>query len=159
MRKFFIGLSLIVAAIIAAGAFFFYAASEVATGQMGMSEISLPSGRGLWVRRQSYAHTPEHLYISANDDYCAPYSHSHDWRLPTGITGSPENPLLVSFSGDSLIVHSPGKPTAPWFTGSNGIHIEFAPVSESEYRRYIAGTLPAGWKRIEVDWGHNTCSL
>jgi hypothetical protein len=159
LRALIISVVMTVALIFAAGGFFYYAATEAATGQMGMSEIVLPSGRTLWLRRQSYAHTPEQLYISPGDDYCAPYRHGHDWRMPDGITGSPEDPLLVSFSSDSLIVHAPGKPTAPWFTGFNGIHIEFAPISDSDYRRYVAGTLPTGWKRIEVEWGHNTCSL
>jgi hypothetical protein len=167
MRKFVIvGLTLIVIAAIAIAArdYVFYGLNEVATGQMGMAEIVLPSGKLVWLRRQSYAHTPEHLYISASDSYCAPYSIWHDYKLPPSVTGDTSSPLVFSFEGNTIVVHAPDEPKSPWLFAPKSFKVAFQKLVSSEYAAYAtlpAGSnrLPTGWHRVEVPYGHNTCSL
>lgn len=165
MRKFFIlGLTLIVVIVIAAGAFVLYRMNEVSTGQMGMAEIVLPSGKLLWLRRQSYAHTPEHLYISASDNYCASYSVWSDYKLPPSVTGDRSSPLLFSFEGDTIVVHAPDEPKSPWPFAPRSFKLAFQKLRLSEYAAYselpVGGNhLPTGWHRVDVPYGHNTCSL
>jgi len=164
MHKFIlVCAALLVAAIIGLGAFFVYAANEVASGQVGMATITLPSGKTVWLRRQSYAHTSEHLYISASDDYCAPYSSWHDYKLPPSVTGNTASPLIFSFTGDTLVVHAPEKPRSPW-SAPQSFKVDFQLLTSSEYAAYVASPedargLPTGWHRLDVPYGHNTCSL
>jgi hypothetical protein len=163
MRKFIlVCAALLVAAVLGLGAFFVYAANEVATGQMGMATITLPSGKAIWLRRQSYAHTSEHLYISASDDYCAPYSSWHDYKLPPSVTGDTKSPLIFSFVGDTILVHAPEELKFPWL--SQSFKVEFQRLASSEYAAYAAlsenaSGLPTGWHRMDVPYGHNTCSM
>jgi hypothetical protein len=164
MRKpLIVGVVLVAAALAAAAAYLLYAANEISTGRMGAAEITLPSGKTVWLRRQSYAHTPDHLYISGNDDYCAPYSVWHDYKLSPPITGDAASPVIVSFDGDAIVVHAPDKPRFPWLAPIS-LKVEFQRVTPSEYAAYVARAsdsdgLPAGWQRIEVPFGHNTCSM
>lgn len=162
MRRSHVLAIVITSLVLTSVAWFVYSAKEVATGQMGMLELKTPSGASLWVRRQSYAHTREQLYISANSDYCAPYR-SGDYRLPPPITGSPQNPMLISFSGSTLVVHAPDSTHSRSQLTPKLSQARLEPLTTVEYQAYVddrrGERLPEGWQSIEVKWGRNTCSL
>jgi hypothetical protein len=164
MRKLVLsGLVLLVTAAAVAGGFVLYGLHEVASGRMGMTQIVLPSRRIVWVRRQTYAHKPEQLYLSLNDEYCAPYNRWRDYKLPASVTGDAAAPLIFSFTGDSIVVHAPEKPNPPWLFGPKTFRVEYEQLPRSEYATYATNSgatlLPVGWHRLIVQYGHNTCSL
>jgi hypothetical protein len=124
-----------------------------------MTSISLPSGATVWLRRQAYAHTPEHLYLSENPSYCAPYDSGRDFKLSPSTTGSVSLPLLISFSGNTVIVHTSGQPGNPWLHRPKTFDVRYERLSPLDAAAAKQDRLPVGWQRIEVPWGHNTCSL
>jgi hypothetical protein len=164
MRKRYIFLTAVFIGILCVVIQFVHGINGMASWQMGMVELHLPSGTNVYVRRQTSAGAPEDLYLSASADYCAPYNRWHDYKLPAVIHGGPQSPLLVSYSGDTIIVHAPKEPNSPWLSAPKSFKVGFQPLTSSEYSTYIAlpqnsNALPEGWQRIEVAFGHNTCSL
>ena len=161
-------ISLILVSVVAISMWFAYEVVRglkgMATWQVGMSELHLPSGTTVYIRRQTNEGKPEDLYLSASGDYCAPYDRWHDYKLATFSHDQPQPLVWVSYSGDTILVHTSEKPKSPWLFPPKSFKVEFQPLTPSEYSAYAAlpeGTsgLPAGWQRVKVDFGHNTCSL
>lgn len=151
--------AIFVAGIIGAAYWVSTGLNAVATLQPGMVELHLPSGATAYMRRQAYFGKPAKVYISANPDFCAPYDRSHDFKLPDVIHGGTESPLLVSYQGNTVILHGPKhlqQPHAPP-SSFNVIYQELSPEAYSDYVQ--SNRLPEGWLRVEVPFGHNTCAL
>ena len=83
-------------------------------------------------------------------------------RCLSRIHGAPNSPLLPSYSGDTINIHSPKKPQAPWLSASASFKVAFEELSPEQYAAFTTpGTLrslPTGWKLIDVPFGHNTCA-
>lgn len=108
MRRRGIVLNILIAVgVVAAVCWVWRGLSAAASLQPGMVVLHLPSGATAYLRRQSYFDKPAVVYISSNGDFCAPYDRWHDYKLPQVIQGGPESPLLISYAGDTVIVHSP----------------------------------------------------
>jgi hypothetical protein len=132
--------------------------------EMGIVELDLPSGAAAYVHRQTYGGGPEELYLSENSDYCAPYNSWRDYKLSQVPYRAPQLPLFISYSGDSIVVHGLEKPNAPRFSAPKSFNVEFQLMAPADYLAYArlpaeGAGLPPGWRRIEVTYGHNTCSL
>jgi hypothetical protein len=132
--------------------------------QPGMIQVHLPSGATASIRRQSYFGKPAELYISQSSDFCQPYDSAHDYKLSDPIHGGAESPLLISYSGDTIIVHGPEKPLPPRKSGPGTFKVGFDQITRKQYEAYASSrankvTLPAGWQRVEVPFDHNTCAL
>jgi len=154
----------IVLAVIVAGAGgFAYLAwrglDEVAHLEPGMVTLHFPSGATAYVRRQSYFGKPAEVYLSASPDFCAPYSRSHDFKLPDFIHGGVDSPLLISYQDNTIIVHGPKQlqsPSAP----PSSFNVLYEQLTSAVYSAYVGSNrLPEGWVRVEVPFGHNTCAL
>jgi hypothetical protein len=137
--------------------------NEVSTLQPGMIELHLPSGATAYLRRQSVFDKPAEVYISASDVFCKPFDRWHDYKMSAPIHGALNSPLLISYSGDTIVVHAPKKPQTPWFSGVASFKVAFQELSLEEYAAYASGKsgieLPVGWNRVEIPFGHNTCAL
>lgn len=133
--------------------------NEVAHLEPGMVTLQLPSGATAYVRRQSYFGKPAEVYLSASPDFCAPYSRSHDFKLPDFIHGGVDSPLLISYQDNTIIVHGPKqfqRPNAP----PSSFNVLYEQVTPDVYSAYVGSNrLPEGWVRVEVPFGHNTCAL
>jgi hypothetical protein len=128
-----------------------------------MVELHLPSGATAYVRRQSLFGKPADVYLSASADFCAPYDRSHDFKLPDNIRGGTESPLLVSYQGNTVILHGPKQLQRPHVLPSS-FSVIYEELSPELYSTYVGSSpqpvkLPEGWVRIEVPFGHNTCAL
>ena len=129
-----------------------------------MVTLHLPSGATAYVRRQSLFGKPAEVYLSGSADFCAPYDRSHDFKLPDIIHGGIESPLLISYQGNTIILHGPKqlqRPGQPPLSSFNVIYEEMTP---EVYSAYVGSNkqslkLPEGWVRVEVPFGNNTCAL
>ena len=137
--------------------------NAVATLEPGMIELHLPSGATAYLRRQAYFGKPAVVYISANPSFCAPYDRWHDYKLPPLIHGGPESPVLISYAGSTVIVHSPEAVVQPWLARPSYFSVTFEKLTPEAYATYVGNDqstaeLPKSWTRIEVPFGHNTCA-
>ena len=137
---------------------------EVASLEPGMIALQLPSGATAYLRRQAYLGKPAEVYLSANGDYCASYDRWHDYKLPEVIQGGSESPVLISYAGNTVIVHSPQQLKKPWLAGPSSFSVAFQQLTPEAYSEYVgvgrsAAGLPSGWIGVEVPFGHNTCAL
>jgi hypothetical protein len=154
----------IVLAVVLAGAgVFAYLVSrgldQVAHLEPGMVTIQLPSGVTVYVRRQSFFRKPAEVYLAASPDFCAPYDRSHDFKLPEVIHGGIESPLLLSYQGNAITIHGPKELQRPQYPPSS-FSVLYEELTSEAYSGYVrSNQLPAGWMRIEVPFGHNTCAL
>jgi hypothetical protein len=138
--------------------------TEAATLEPGMIALQLPSGATAYLRRQAYFGNPAEVYLSANGDFCAPYDRCHDYKLPEVIQGGSESPVLISYAGDTVIVHSPNQLKRPWFAEPSSFNVAFQQLTPGAYSEYAgagrsAAGLPSGWVRVEVPFGNNVCAL
>ena len=138
--------------------------SAAASLQPGMVVLHLPSGATAYLRRQSYFDKPAKVYITSNSDFCAPYDRWHDYKLPPVIQGGPESPVLISYVGNTVIVHSPEPLRRPLLARPRGFNVSFQALSPAKYAAYVRtsdGTveLPESWVSLEIPFGHNTCAL
>ena len=118
MRRIVLVVGLVIFACVALiGFWLVYALNGVASLQPGMIELHLPSGATAYLRRQAVFNKPADVYISASDDFCKPFDRWHDYKMSEPIHGAPDSPLLISYSGDTIVVHAPKKPQTPWFSG------------------------------------------
>lgn len=165
MRKTVLVVSLLILASVALIGFWLsYAINGVTSLEPGMIELHLPSGATAYLRRQSYFNKPADVYVSASDDFCKPFDRWHDYKMSDPIHGASDSPLLISYSGDTIVVHAPKKPKTPWLSGPASFKVVFQELSSAEYVAYAAPgnnsiELPEGWKRLEIPFGHNTCAL
>ncbi len=148
--------------VIGAGGFAYLVSrglNEVAHLEPGMVTLQLPSGATAYVRRQSFFGKPAEVYLSASPDFCAPYSRSHDFKLPDFIHGGVDSPLLISYQDNTIIVHGPKqlqRPNAP----PSSFNVLYEQMNPDVYSAYVGSNrLPEGWVRVEVPFGHNTCAL
>ena len=138
--------------------------NKVATLEPGMTELRLPSGAIAYLRRQAYFGKPAEVYISANPDFCAPFDRGHDYKLPPMIHGGPESPLLISYTGNTVVVHSPEPLLEPRSARPSSFSVTSEKLTPEAYATYVgvgqnAAELPKSWTRVEVPFGHNTCAL
>jgi hypothetical protein len=165
MRRIVLVVGLVIFAGVALIGFWLsYALNGMASLQPGMIELHLPSGATAYLRRQAVFNKPADVYISASDDFCKPFDRWHDFKMSEPIHGAPDSPLLISYSGDAIVVHAPKKPQTPWFPGPASFKVVFQRLSSEEYAAYAAIgkssiELPVGWNRIEIPFGHNTCAF
>jgi hypothetical protein len=162
-RSVWISIFLVLVGVALFASWLVYAINGVTSLEPGMVEIKLPSGATAYIRRQAYFSKPADVYISASDDFCKPFDRWHDYKMSEPIHGAPDSPLFVSYSGDTIVVHAPKKPKTPWSSESAPFKVAFEELSAQEYAAYAApgqsGTKPpAGWNRIEIPFGHNTCA-
>jgi hypothetical protein len=159
-------LSLIVAGIvfwIVIGGMIVHGLNEVASLEPGMIELHFPSGAIAYLRRQAYFGKPSDLYLSASGDFCKPFDSRYDYKLLDPIHGAPDSPLLISYSGDSIVVHAPTKPSSPWLSPPENFKVEFQKITAERYAGYASSKqsdlpLPTGWLRVDVPFGNNTCA-
>jgi hypothetical protein len=78
-----------------------------------------------YLRRQAYSGNPAEVYISANPRFCASYDRWHDYKLPTVIHGASESPVLISYTGNTVIVHSPEPVVQPWLARPSYFSVMF----------------------------------
>ena len=127
-----------------------------------MVTLYLPSRATAYVRRQSFFGKPAEVYLSGSGDFCAPYDRSHDFKLPDVIHGGIESPLLISYQGNTIILHGPKQLQRPGQAppSFNVIYEELTPEMYSAYLgpNQQSVKLPEGWVRVEVPFGHNTCA-
>jgi hypothetical protein len=138
--------------------------NAVATLEPGMIELHLPSGATAYLRRQAYFGKSAVVYISANPSFCAPYDRWHDYKLPSVIHGGLESPVLISYAGSTVIVHSPEPVEQPWLAQPSYFSVTFEKLTPEAYATYVgngqsAAKLPKSWTRVEVPFGHNACAL
>ena len=155
---------LIVAGVALIGFWLVHALNAAASLQPGMVELRLPSGVTAYLRRQAYFNKSADVYISASGDFCKPFDRWHDYKISEPIHGAADSPLLISYSGNTIVVHAPKRPQSPFFSGPASFKVVFQGLSSDEYAAYAAsGTssieLPTGWNRVEIPFGHNTCAL
>jgi hypothetical protein len=112
--------------------------SELHFLEVGMVELHLSSGATAYLQRRTVLGRPAELYLSSSYDYCAPYDHWHDYKLPAPLTGVEASPLVITMSGDALIVHGPNRPTGPWLSGPKDFRVQFSPMSLSDYSALAA---------------------
>jgi len=129
----------------------------------GMVTLRLPSGATAYIRRWSFFGKPAEVYLSASEDFCAPYDRSHDFKLPDVIHGGPESPLLVSYQGNTIILHGPKELQRPRHSPSSSFNVNYEELTSDAYLAYVGSNsqsvkLPDGWTRVEVPFGHNTCA-
>jgi hypothetical protein len=140
-----------------------YVINGVASLQPGMVELHLPSGATAYLRRQAYFNKPADVYVSANGDFCKPFDRWHDYKMSELVHGASDSPVLLSYSGDTIVVHATKKPQTPWSAGPASFKVVFEELSPQKYAAYAASNksgaeLPLGWNRVEVPFGHNTCA-
>lgn len=157
-------LTLIVAGAGGFGYFVWRGLNEVAHLEPGMAALRLPSGATAYVRRQSIFGKPAEVYLSASADFCAPYDRSHDYKLPDVIHGGTESPLLISYHGDTIVLHGPKQLQRPGHVPPSSFNVIYEELTPEVYSAYVGSnqqsvTLPEGWVRVEVPVGHNTCAL
>lgn len=145
---------IILAIVVAAAGGFAYLVRrgliEVAHLEQGMITLQLPSGATAYVRRQSFFGMPADVYLSASPDFCAPYDRSNDFKLPNVIHGGPESPLLVSYNGDTIILHGPRQLQPPHVL-ANSFNVIYEQLTPETYSAYVGSNkLPEGWVRVEV---------
>jgi hypothetical protein len=108
MRRLLAWAIISVAVVISAFAYLVWRGlNEAATLQPGVVPLQLPSGATAYLHRQAYSGKPAEVYLSANRDICAPYDRVHDFKLPQVIQGGPESPVLISYTGNVILVPSP----------------------------------------------------
>jgi len=157
-------LTVIVAAAAGFAYFVWRGLNEVAHLEPGMVMLHLPSGATAYVRRQSRFRKPAEVYLSASGDFCAPYDQSHDFKLPDVINGGTESPLLVSYQGNTIILHGPKQILRPGHAPPSSFNVIYEELTPEVYSAYVGSDqqsqkLPEGWVRVEVPFGHNTCAL
>jgi len=138
--------------------------NEVADLEPGMVALHLPSGATAYVRRQSLGGKPAEVYLSASADFCAPYDRSHDFKLPDVIHAGTESPLLISYQGNTIILHGPKQLQLPGQAPPSSFNVIYEKLMPEVYSAYVGSNqqamkLPDGWMRVEVPFGHNTCTL
>ena len=138
--------------------------NEVANLEPGMITLHLPSGATAYVRRQSFFGKPAEVYLSATGEFCAPYDRSHDFKLPDVIHGGAESPLLISYQGNTIILHGPKQLQPPRLAPPSSFNVMYEELTPEVYAAYVGASrqsleLPKGWVRVEVPFGHNTCAL
>jgi hypothetical protein len=135
--------------------------AEMGYMEVGMAELHLPSGSIAYLRRQGTYPDAGELYLSESNDYCAPPDRWHDFRFPNIIHGNADSPLLISVCGNTITVFSPEKPRQPWFTRPKAFTVVYEEISQAAYEQYSKPetALPAGWQRVAVPFGNNTCAL
>jgi hypothetical protein len=156
-------LALVTASVVGVGYWVWSGLNAVATLEPGMIELRLPSGAVAYLRRQAYFGKPAVVYISANPSFCAPYDRWHDYKLPLVIHGGPESPVLISYTSNTIVVHSPEPVIEPWFARPSSFSVAFEKITHGAYATYVgisqsAAILPKSWTRVEVRFGHNTCA-
>ena len=133
--------------------------NEVAHLEPGMITLQLPSGATAYVRRQAFFGKPADVYLSASPNFCAPYDRSHDFKLPNVIHGGSESPLLITYQGNTIILHGPKQLLRPRAAPSS-FNVIYEELTPEMYSAYVGSNqLPRGWARVEVPFGHNTCAL
>ena len=133
--------------------------NEVAHLEPGMITLQLPSGATAYVRRQALFGKPADVYLSASPNFCAPYDRSHDFKLPNVIHGGSESPLLITYQGNTIILHGPKQLLRPRAAPSS-FNVIYEELTPEMYSAYVGSNqLPRGWARVEVPFGHNTCAL
>ena len=138
--------------------------NEVAHLEPGMVTLHLPGGATAYVRRQSLFRKPAEVYLSESADFCAPYDRSHDFKLPNVIHGGIESPLLISYQGNTIILHGPKQLQQPRHAPPSYFNVIYEELTPEQYSAYVGSNqqplkLPEGWVRVEVPFGHNTCAL
>ena len=138
--------------------------NEAANLEPGMVTLHLPSGGTAYVRRQSLYGKPAEVYLSDSAEFCAPYDRSHDFKLPDTIQGGAESPLLISYHGNTIILHGPEHLQRPEQAPPSSFNVVYEELKPEVYSTYVGSkqqtlNLPEGWKRVEVPFGHNTCAL
>lgn len=138
--------------------------NAVANLEPGMVELHLPSGAVAYLRRQAYFGKPAEVYLSANPSFCAPYDRWHDYGLPQIIQGGHESPVLISYTGNTVVVHSPEPVVEPRLARPSSFSVTFEKLTPEAYATYVGighstVELPKSWTRVEVPFGHNTCAL
>jgi hypothetical protein len=138
--------------------------NEVAHLEPGIVTLHLPSGATAYVRRQSLYGKPAEVYLSESADFCAPYDRSHEFKLPDVIHGGAESPLLISYQGDTIILHGPKQLQRPRQVSPSSFNVIYEELTPEVYSAYVGSNqqsvqLPEGWVRVEVPFGHNTCAL
>lgn len=163
-RRIILKISVIALAVIVVGAGGFAylvwrGLEEVASLAPGMVVLHSPSGATAYVRRQSFYGKPAEVYVSASPDFCAPYDRLHDFKLPDAIHGGAGSPLLISYQGNTIILHGPKHLQRPYFLPSS-FNVIYEQLTPELYSVYVqSNQLPEGWVRIEVPFGHNICAL
>ncbi len=145
------------------GFYIYRGMEQMGNWEVGMQEIRLPSGATAYLRRQADYPADGELYLSENSDYCAPYDSWHDYKLSNIIHGAPNSPLFISLSGDTVVIHTPGKPHSPWFSPPRTFKVKFEQISSQTYAASIdahpADQPSSHWQRVEVPLGQNSCAL
>jgi hypothetical protein len=159
-----ISVALVAAGIIGVAYWVWSGLNAAATLEPGMLELHLPSGTIAYLRRQAYFGKPSEVYISANPDFCAPYDWKHDYKLPSVIHGGSESPVLISYFGNTIIVHSPEPVKGPWMARPSSFSVTFEKLTPEVYATYVGigrtvANLPKSWTRVEIPIGDNTCAL
>lgn len=137
--------------------------NQVANLEPGMVTLQLPSGATAYVRRQSFFGKPAEVYLSASPNFCAPYDRSHDFKLPDLIHGGTESPVLISYQGNTIILHGPKQLQQPTHAPTS-FNVIYEQLTPEVYAAYVGSNeqfarLPDGWVRVDVPFGHNTCAL
>jgi hypothetical protein len=137
--------------------------NALASLQPGMVALNLPSGVTAYLRRQAYSGKPAVIYISANPSFCAPYDRYRDYKLPLMIRGDPQSPVFISYTDDTIVVHSPEPPIDLSSTQPSSFSVTFEKLTPEAYTNYVgkgrnATELPKSWKRVEVPFQNNTCA-
>ena len=129
-----------------------------------MVTLHLSSGAAVYLRRQSFFGKPAEVYLSPSGDFCAPYDQSRDFKLPDVIHGGAESPLLISYRGNTIILHGPKQLQRPRQASPSSFDVMYEELTPEVYAAYVGTSepsleLPKGWTRVEVPFGHNTCAL
>jgi len=161
-------LTIILVAFVAAGiigmAYWVWSGMNALTSlEPGMVELNLPSGVTAYLRRQAYLGKPAVVYISANPSFCAPYDRYHDYKLPLVIHGGPESPVFISYTNNTIVVHSPEPLIGPSFAQPSSFSVTLEKLTPEAYATYVGNgrstnELPKSWTRVEVPSGNNTCA-
>jgi hypothetical protein len=161
-------IGILLTVIVTGCAFFAYLVwrglNEVAHLEPGMVTLHLPTGATAYVRRQSLFGKPAEVYLSESGEFCAPYDRSHDFKLPDVIQGGTESPLLISYQGNTVILHGPKQIQRPGQAPPSSFNVIYEELTPEVYSAYVGSNqqslnLPEGWERVEVPFGHNTCAL
>jgi hypothetical protein len=153
MRRIALVVSLLILASVALIGFWLVSAfNGVASLEPGMIELHLPSGATAYLRRQAYFDKPADVYVSASDDFCKPFDRWHDYKMSEPIHGAPDSPLLISYSGDTIVVHAPKKPQPPRSSGPASFNVAFQELPIEKYVAYAA----SGKNSIELPEGLET---
>ena len=148
--------------VIGVGSFVYFIWSglnAVAHLEPGMVKLQLPSGTTAYIRRQRLPGKPAIVYLSESPRFCAPYDQSHDFKLPDVVQGGTESPLIISFHGDTVILHGPKQLRWPPIPPKS-FNVTYDELTGEAYSAYVASSrIPDGWMRVDVPFGHNTCAL